>query len=40
MLYTIYRKGEAGDWKNHMNDKVRSIFYAVTDDLIKVLDYD
>lgn len=35
-----YRKGVAGDWKNHFDDKVGRHFSEVTGDLIEVLGYE
>ncbi len=38
-LKSHYRKGEAGDWKNHFNTSIVSYFRQVTEDLIEVLGY-
>ncbi|MDZ7771693.1 MAG: sulfotransferase domain-containing protein [Balneolaceae bacterium] len=34
-----YRKGVAGDWRNHFDEQVESHFREVTEDLIEVLGY-
>jgi hypothetical protein len=34
-----YRKGKAGDWRNHFDDDIYEAFAAATGDLVKVLGY-
>lgn len=34
-----YRKGIAGDWKNHFDSSTLDYFYQVTEDLVEVLGY-
>jgi len=34
-----YRKGEAGDWRNHFDDDIYDVFAATTGDLVELLGY-
>ncbi|MFI7577850.1 sulfotransferase domain-containing protein [Micromonospora sp. NPDC049497] len=34
-----YRKGKAGDWRNHFDDEIYEAFTAATGDLVEVLGY-
>ncbi|MEW2382267.1 sulfotransferase domain-containing protein [Micromonospora sp. NPDC047707] len=34
-----YRKGKAGDWRNHFDDEIHEAFTAATGDLVEVLGY-
>ena len=34
-----YRKGKAGDWRNHFDDEIYDAFAAATGDLVEVLGY-
>ncbi|MDM4721819.1 sulfotransferase domain-containing protein [Micromonospora sp. WMMA1363] len=34
-----YRKGKAGDWRNHFDDEVSEAFVAATGDLVEILGY-
>jgi len=38
-LYSHYRKGMAGDWKNHFDRSTMAYFRQVTEDLLEVLGY-
>jgi hypothetical protein len=34
-----YRKGRAGDWRNHFDDDIQAAFAAATGDLVEILGY-